>query len=97
MLLTDDSAIRDLNRRYRGVDAATDVLAFPQPGDALLGDVVISVETARRQAAQRRHSLDQELGILLAHGVLHLMGWDDATPQQRRRMLQRGNEVLDSL
>ena len=123
MLLTDDTMIRDLNRRYRGVDAATDVLAFSQEGGAecaatraapascardapapqgrrspiLLGDVVISVETAERQAARRRHSLDRELGLLLAHGVLHLLGWDDAIPQQRRRMLRRAREVVDSL
>jgi probable rRNA maturation factor len=97
VLLTDDDTMRDLNRRYRGVDAATDVLAFPQPGEALLGDVAISVETAQRQAARRRHSLDRELEILLVHGILHLLGWDDTTAQQRRRMLKRGDEVLDSL
>jgi probable rRNA maturation factor len=111
VLLTEDGTIRDLNRRYRGVDAATDVLAFslgdpdegaaaeppPLPGAALLGDVVISVETAARQAARRGHSLDREVGLLLAHGVLHLLGWRDATPGQRRRISARGREVVDSL
>ena len=111
MLLTEDDVIRDLNRRYRGVDAATDVLAFrlreteeaaaaeslPQEGDLLLGDVVISVGTAQRQAAEQGHSLDRELGLLLAHGVLHLLGWEDATTGQRRRMMERGREVVDSL
>jgi probable rRNA maturation factor len=97
VLLTDDSVIQDLNRRYRGVDRPTDVLAFPQEGDELLGDVVISMETAERQAADQGHSLQREVELLLAHGVLHLMGWDDTTRQQRRRMLQRGIEVVDSL
>ena len=110
VLLTGDDMIRDLNRRYRGADAATDVLAFPQEegegasaeslpqaGEMLLGDVVISVEAAARQAAEQGHSLDRELGLLLVHGILHLLGWDDSTPRQRRRMMERGREVVDSL
>jgi probable rRNA maturation factor len=97
VLLTDDNTIRDLNRRYRGVDAPTDVLAFEQEGGALLGDVVISVETAQRQATEQGHSLDREVGLLLAHGVLHLLGWDDCDARRRRRMLARGRQVVDSL
>jgi probable rRNA maturation factor len=96
VLLTDDAAMRELNRRYRGADEATDVLAFPQDGGGLLGDVVISVETAQRQAAERGHSLDREVGLLLAHGVLHLLGWEDGEPAERRRMLARGRQVVDS-
>ncbi|MEK7854173.1 MAG: rRNA maturation RNase YbeY, partial [candidate division NC10 bacterium] len=78
-LLVTDHRIRALNRRYRGEDHPTDVLAFPQgegggpPGHpGLLGDVVISVETAARQAARAGHSLEREVALLLIHGILHL-------------------------
>jgi probable rRNA maturation factor len=97
-LLVTDARIRALNRHYRGEDHPTDVLAFPQgqgsgpagyPG--LLGDVVISVETAARQAARAGHSLTREAALLLIHGILHLLGHDHATAAARRRMwaLQR--------
>ena len=97
-LLVTDRRIRALNRRYRGEDHPTDVLAFPQvegggpPGQpGLLGDVVISVETAARQAAGAGHSLEREAALLLIHGILHLLGHDHATAAERRRMcaLQR--------
>jgi len=97
-LLVTDRRIRALNRRYRGEDFPTDVLAFPQgegggpPGHpGLLGDVVISVETAARQAARAGHSLEREAALLLIHGILHLLGHDHATAAERRRMwaLQR--------
>jgi len=92
-LLVTDRRIRALNRRYRGEDFPTDVLAFPQgegggpPGHpGLLGDVVISVETAARQAARAGHSLEREAALLLIHGILHLLGHDHATAAERRRM-----------
>ena len=97
-LLVTDHRIRALNRRYRGEDHPTDVLAFPQgegsgpPGHpGLLGDVVISVETAARQAARAGHSLEREAALLLVHGILHLLGHDHATAAERRQMwaLQR--------
>lgn len=94
----DDQWIQALNRKYLNKDSPTDVLAFPQdigPAGAgpLLGDVAISAETAARQAREMGHTLDEELALLLAHGILHLMGWGDETPAKRRRMLQRGKEV----
>jgi len=92
-LLVTDLRIRALNRRYRGEDHPTDVLAFPQgegggpPGHpVLLGDVVISVETAARQAARAGHSLEREAALLLIHGILHLLGHGHATAVERRRM-----------
>lgn len=92
-LLVTDRRIRALNRRYRGEDFPTDVLAFPQgegggpPGHpGLLGDVVISVETAARQAARAGNSLEREAALLLIHGILHLLGHDHATAVARRRM-----------
>src|SRR3990172_2643496 len=92
-LLVTDRRIRALNRRYRGEDSPTDVLAFPQgegggpPGHpGLLGDVVISVETAASQAARAGSSLEREAALLLIHGILHLLGHDHATAAERRRM-----------
>jgi len=93
--LVDDDAIRDLNRRYRGKDVPTDVLSFAQSeGEPLacaepdsLGDVVISVETARRQAEQGGWTLDEELHRLLVHGVLHLVGHEhERGGAEERRM-----------
>ena len=83
LVLCDDAFIRPLNRDYRGKDAPTDVLSFAmQEGEAVreddpvLGDLVISAETAARQAAEQGHALDAELRVLLVHGLLHLLGYD---------------------
>lgn len=77
--LVDDEEMRQLNRRFRGRDAPTDVLSFPG-GDTeegrYLGDVVISIPTARHQAQSRGHSTQRELRLLLIHGVLHCLGYD---------------------
>ena len=92
VLLTTDATIRDLNRRFRGKDEATDVLSFPatnplQSQKEIAGDVAISVETARKQAAEQGHMLGVELKVLILHGLLHLAGYDheaDAGKMQRR-------------
>ncbi|MFQ5839987.1 MAG: rRNA maturation RNase YbeY [Candidatus Methylomirabilales bacterium] len=100
VLVVSDRTIRRLNRTYRGHDTPTDVLAFPQghhpyPGSQeLLGDVVISVETALKQARAEGHPLRTELATLLIHGILHLIGYDDTTPSARRRMWRRQNALL---
>ena len=93
VLLTDDRGIHQLNRRYRGKDRPTDVLAFEldgtgRPGEQApnLGDVVISLDTAARQARRKGHPLLSEVRLLLAHGLLHLLGYDHARPAQKRRM-----------
>ena len=76
-MLTDDDTVRALNKRWRGIDAATDVLSFPEdPRGPVLGDVVISVETAARQAAARHRGLDEEVARLVIHGLLHILGHD---------------------
>jgi len=105
ILLTDDPEIRGLNRTYRGFDKPTDVLAFGLDEAELpeglaaalavgpLGDVVISVETARRQAERRRTSLDQELELLAVHGTLHLLGYDHERPEDARRMRSRTRSI----
>jgi probable rRNA maturation factor len=90
--LVRDASIRSLNRQYRGRDCATDVLSFaleePQANlpEPLLGDVVISVDTARRQAAGYDAPLQREIYRLLIHGLLHLKGHDHETLPERRTM-----------
>jgi probable rRNA maturation factor len=90
LLLTDDAEIRALNRRWRRLDRATDVLSFPMAG-RLLGDVVISAETAARRAGPR---LDRELAFLMVHGVLHLLGHDHRKAAERRRMRARERALV---
>ena len=97
--LVDDATIHELNRSYRQIDRPTDVLAFameegeqlptPDSGPRLLGDVIISVPTARRQAKRQRHTLLAELTMLLAHGLLHLLGYDHANARDEREMTAR--------
>src|SRR5688572_12775303 len=89
VVFCDDAFIQALNREYRGYDRPTDVLSFPQEptpaGTELLGDVVISVETAQRQAREQGHALGHEVAWLLCHGVLHLLGYDDETDEGLER------------
>lgn len=100
VLLTDDKSIRVMNRDYRQRDEPTDVLAFamregqavgtPHRGEAeILGDVVISVETAARQARQHRRLLAREIMTLLAHGLLHLIGFDHRNAKELKLMRAR--------
>jgi probable rRNA maturation factor len=85
VLLTDDAGIRPLNQKWRGVDAATDVLSFPMEEGPVLGDVVISVETASNRVEQA-WPLQDELLFLLIHGVLHLLGHEHDEDDDRVRM-----------
>jgi probable rRNA maturation factor len=92
VLLTDDEGIRELNREHRSKDKPTDVLAFPMDESVpdprgILGDVVISLDTAQRQAQARRRPLIEEVRFLLAHGLLHLVGYDHAEPSEKREMV----------
>jgi probable rRNA maturation factor len=75
-LVTGDAEMRRLNRDFRGKDYATDVLSFPAPGGERLGDIAISAARARAQARQYGHEAEDEVRVLLLHGVLHLMGMD---------------------
>lgn len=92
VLLTTDSTMQDLNRRFRGKNKPTDVLSFPatlsqdaKPAERVAGDVAISVETARRQAAEQGHALTRELEILILHGLLHLAGYDHESDKGQMR------------
>ncbi len=93
VLLCEDGFMAELNATWRGREGPTDVLAFPmQEGEGgelhpeLLGDVVISLQTARRQATALGRPLAAEVRMLLAHGLLHLLGYDHVEPDEERRM-----------
>ena len=90
LLLTSDRSLRALNARYRSRDEATDVLSFPGPGGELgLGDIVISVETAARNAKSLGRTLPQELVVLALHGFLHVLGYDHETDDGAMDRLER--------
>jgi len=92
LALVDDERIGALNRRLLGREGPTDVIAFE--ADEGEGEVIVSVDTAARQAGEWGHSLQEELRFLVAHGVLHVCGWDDTDPADRQRMIERQHETL---
>jgi len=109
LVLTDDAGIAALNREFRRVDAPTDVLSFPQlevagrvtavPDDAplLLGDIVVSLQRVEAQAHEYGHARARELGFLLVHGLLHLLGYDHETSAEAATMQARQEAVLHAL
>lgn len=113
LTFTDNEGIHAINRQYRDIDRATDVLSFPmlewngeetdaefetEDGLVMLGDIVISIERAREQARQLGHSLRRELAFLTAHSMLHLLGWDHVDDAEGERyMIEKQNEVLNKL
>lgn len=104
VLFVDDPTMKSLNFKYRNVDETTDVLAFPmcdgrfpRVGPNVLGDIVISIPTAKQQAEEHKHSLEKEIVILLIHGFLHLLGYDDTTEKLRKKMQAREKELLEIL
>lgn len=99
--LVDDDRLRALHREFMSLDSPTDVMTFPldAPGEGAVrgGDVVVSVERAADQAAEYGLSTTDEVRFLIAHGVLHLAGWDDTSDNDRARMLERQKELLATL
>ncbi|MCX8037615.1 MAG: rRNA maturation RNase YbeY [Candidatus Sumerlaeia bacterium] len=101
ILFVDTPAIQALNRQHRGADRPTDVIAFGlsnrrerrKPG-VLLGDVVIAVPVAHRQARELAHPIEAEIALLLVHGVLHLLDYDHAAPHDARRMKAKERRYL---
>lgn len=115
--VVDDAAIREINREYRGIDRATDVLSFPstdctpkntlghcekkllrerdETGSCYLGDIVISLERAREQAAEYSHSLQREMAYLTAHSMFHLMGYDHMQKEDQERMRAMEEKALE--
>ncbi len=95
VVFVSDRAMRDLNRRFRGLNKTTDVLSFPaerarfeEASEAGLGDVVISIERAEKQAAENHLSLEEELAQLVLHGLLHLCGYDHETDDGEMNRLE---------
>ncbi len=107
VLFVSDRRIRSLNRRYLNHDRPTDVMAFSQLEGRLcrrhdesvpfLGDIVISTETAARQAREYGNGFLYELSLYLCHGILHLLGWDDSTPAAGARMGRKQQRILKTI
>lgn len=109
VLFVDDKTIHQLNKQHREIDRPTDVLSFPlgengvydinyETGAYLLGDIVISIETASRQAELYGHSLEREIGFLTVHSMLHLLGYDhEESSLKERIMREKEEEILTNL
>lgn len=115
MVLTDNESIKKLNKEFRNIDRATDVLSFPmlkgkngniilneddidpENGEILLGDIVISVERAIEQAEEFGHSVQREIAYLTVHSMLHLLGYDHETDDDKIIMRNREEEILKNL
>ena len=98
--LVSDGDMRELNRQYRQIDSTTDVLCFPQKNEAtpdLLGDIVISYQTALRHSRRLEITMDEELRLLIVHAVLHLLGFDHKKKKERETMREKEKEVLSYL
>lgn len=109
LAIVDDAYIRDLNLKFRNKDSATDVLSFPMEEEGeddpfaeleeenILGDIIISLETAERQAVEYGHSFLREMAFLTTHGMLHLLGYDHETEAERIIMREKEEQILASL
>lgn len=101
--IVNDEEIRELNNRFRNVDAPTDVLSFPlinsfgDEKEVVLGDIVISIEKAQSQALEYGHSLKREIGFLTLHGLLHLLGYDHMDEADEKRMFDLQNDILSKV
>ena len=103
ILLTKDKDIRLLNKEFRSIDQSTDVLSFPQnedegptiPGEKFLGDIAVSLDTAKTQANDHGLILKEEIVLLLIHGILHLLGYDhEASEQEDQKMRSKTRELF---
>lgn len=112
ILLVDNDFIQDLNQSYRGLNQPTDVLSFALEDELrgedipdfftfednyALGDIVISMETAQKQAIEYGHSLVRELAFLTVHGMLHLLGYDHQDEEEKQKMRQQEENILSGL
>lgn len=113
LLITDDATVHGLNKRYRGVDRTTDVLSFALEADegveagagfvmppderVHLGEVVVSYPKAAKQAAERNHAVEDEVALLVVHGVLHLLGYDHDKPDREREMRSLEQKALSAV
>lgn len=93
LALVGDAEIKKLNFTYRGLNEATDVLSFSGDGD-YLGEIIIDYNQIKRQAGKFKNSAEEELIFILAHGLLHLIGYDDKTDKEREKMIRLGEEFV---
>ena len=98
--LVDDARIAQLHEKYLGIPGPTDVISFPLEdeleGPSVLGEVVVSVDTAAREARERGHAMDRELLLYVIHGTLHLLGYDDHDADDKARMEAKQEELLQA-
>ncbi|MBU1488071.1 rRNA maturation RNase YbeY [bacterium] len=97
IVLANDKFIKELNAKYRGVDEPTDVLAFGFEEEEDLGEIIISVPTCLKQAIEYGHSFEEELALLLVHGVLHLLSYDHLEDDEAKIMQERERKILAML
>ena len=112
LVIAGDDTIHELNLKYRGVDDTTDVLAFalsqppgskampfitPPDNVVHLGEIIVSYPQANRQAEEQQHSVEQELALLVAHGVLHLLGYDHESSQDEQKMRAMERKVMETI
>ncbi len=103
ILMTNDAQIQSLNREYRGFNVPTDVLSFdvheydPETDTLYLGEIIISVPYAAKQAQKNGHPLEAEVQLLVVHGVLHILGHDHAKAEEKSKMWDSQNEILAHL
>ncbi len=106
----DDAEIQEINATYRDKDAPTDVISFaleeegegevaferPEGMPVMLGDIIVSIDTLQRQAEEYNHSFERELGFLIVHGFLHLLGYDHMTKEEEKEMFGRQYAILEA-
>lgn len=103
IILTNNKQLRLFNQRFRGIDEPTDVLAFPMnqvdpdSGKLYLGDILISIEQAKAQAEKHKNTLNQELQLLVVHGILHLLGYDHIDPTGKAKMWDIQGKILQRI
>jgi len=104
LVFVTDSYIRKLNRRYRNIDSKTDVLAFSMregvglsKKSPILGDVIVSTETAKKEAKKRHIPIHKEVNLYIVHGILHLLGYNDEKPIDRKKMKRKEAELLEDV
>lgn len=98
LLLTSDEIIKELNNQYRNKDKPTDVLSFPMEDKLMLGDIAISIDTAKKQAEEREIALEREVAFLFIHGLLHLLGYDHETSiEDEKEMFELQENILKDL
>ncbi len=104
ILLTGDMDIRRLNQEFRNIDQPTDVLSFPQnseedpaiPGETILGDIAVSLDTAKKQAQEHGLDFNEEIVLLLIHGILHLLGYDhEISEKEDKKMRSKTRELFN--